>query len=57
MGADYKLPSHVKIACIGPVTASTAEKAGFTIDILQEAYTMEGLVTSLVKHFGPDIPE
>ncbi len=51
MGTDYKLPSPIKIACIGPVTAATAKKAGFVIDILHEAYTMEGLVQSLVNYF------
>jgi len=49
MGKDYVLPSHVRIACIGPVTAATARKAGFPIDISQEEYTMEGLVQSLVN--------
>lgn len=51
MGKDYKLPAHVKIACIGPVTASTAIKAGFKIDMTQNEYTMEGLVQSLVNYF------
>jgi uroporphyrinogen III methyltransferase/synthase len=51
MGQDYKLPSHIKIACIGPVSASTAQKAGFTIDMMQEEYTMEGLVRSLVNYY------
>jgi len=52
MGADYVLPSQVRIACIGPVTAETAEKAGFRIDIMQQEYTMEGLVNSLIRYFG-----
>ncbi len=51
MGLDFKLPAHVDIACIGPVTAATAKKAGFKIDISHEEYTMEGLVQSLVDHF------
>ncbi len=50
MGKDYRLPQRVKIACIGPVTAATAQKAGFKIDISQEEYTMEGLVGALVEH-------
>ena len=49
MGKDYVLPPHVRIACIGPVTAAAARKAGFPIDISQEEYTMEGLVQSLVN--------
>ena len=51
MGMDYALPPGVKIACIGPVTAATAKKAGFKVDIQQEEYTMEGLVHSLVNYF------
>jgi uroporphyrinogen III methyltransferase/synthase len=50
MGADYLLPPQIRIACIGPVTAATAKKAGFSIDIQQEDYTMEGLVGSLVRY-------
>ncbi len=50
MGAEYVLPSSIQIACIGPVTAATAKKAGFPIDISREEYTMEGLVQSLINH-------
>jgi uroporphyrinogen III methyltransferase/synthase len=50
MGHDFTLPEQVDVACIGPVTAATAKKAGFKIDISQEEYTMEGLVQSLVEH-------
>jgi uroporphyrinogen III methyltransferase/synthase len=51
MGADNVLPPHIRIACIGPVTASTAKKAGFHVDITQAEYTMDGLVQSLIKYF------
>ena len=50
-GADFMLPPRVKIACIGPVTAAAAKKAGFQIDISEEEYTMEGLVNALVHYF------
>lgn len=50
-GRDFKLPKEVKIACIGPVTAAAAEKAGFAVDIHQEEYTMEGLVGALINYF------
>ncbi|MCX5849715.1 MAG: uroporphyrinogen-III C-methyltransferase [Deltaproteobacteria bacterium] len=52
MGSGFKLPKGVKIACIGPVTAAAAKKAGFSVDIHQEEYTMEGLVDALKKFFG-----
>jgi len=45
------LPSSVEVACIGPIAAETARKAGFRVDIRQEEYTMEGLVESLIRHF------
>lgn len=51
MGADYRMPSHIRIACIGPVAAATARKAGFRVDISQEEYTIEGLVHSLVQYY------
>ncbi len=50
MGSDYALPSFIQIACIGPVTAATANKAGFQIDISQEEYSMKGLVQSLINY-------
>jgi uroporphyrinogen-III synthase len=33
------------------VTAATAKKAGFAVDIHQEEYTMEGLVSALNNYF------
>ena len=52
MGRNFSLPKSVKVACIGPVTEATAKKAGFSVDIHQEKYTMEGLVQSLIDYFG-----
>ncbi|HQM46256.1 MAG TPA: uroporphyrinogen-III C-methyltransferase [Smithellaceae bacterium] len=52
MGADYRLPPQVKIACIGPVTADAAQKAGFRVDIAHKEYTMDGLVQSLAEYFA-----
>ncbi len=52
MGADNVLPPHIRIACIGPVTASTAKKAGFRVDVAHKEYTMDGLVQSLAEYFA-----
>jgi uroporphyrinogen III methyltransferase/synthase len=52
MGRNFSLPKGVKIACIGPVTAAMAARAGFSVDIHQEEYTMEGLVQALIDYFG-----
>jgi len=51
MGTDFQMPAKVKTACIGPVTAAAARKAGLTIDILQEHYTIPGLVDAMIAHF------
>lgn len=52
MGSDYTLPSEIKIACIGPVTAEATRKAGLPVDILQERYTVPALIARLVEYFG-----
>ncbi|MCE5265218.1 MAG: uroporphyrinogen-III C-methyltransferase [Deltaproteobacteria bacterium] len=51
MGPGFHLPPKVRIACIGPVTAAAAEKAGLTVDILQERYTVPELVDAIAGHF------
>ena len=53
LGTDL-LPQLKKIAvaCIGPVTAKTAEKAGLKVDITAKEYTVNGLIAALEKHFG-----
>ncbi|MDQ5987876.1 MAG: uroporphyrinogen III methyltransferase / synthase [Syntrophus sp. SKADARSKE-3] len=51
MGKDFVLPQTVKIAVIGPVTAAAAEKAGMPIHILQETYTIPGLVAAMKEFF------
>ena len=42
----------ISVACIGPVTAKTAEKAGLKVHIMAEEYTIDGLITALEKYFG-----
>jgi uroporphyrinogen III methyltransferase/synthase len=44
------------IACIGPVTARTAEAEGFSVRIVPEEHTTDGLVHSIVSYFGNDRP-
>jgi len=41
-----------QIACIGPITADTAAKAGLTPTIVAEEYTIAGLVDSLTAIWG-----
>ena len=45
------VPEKVKIACIGPITAQTAEEHGLKPDIVAEAYTIEGLVEALINKY------
>jgi uroporphyrinogen III methyltransferase/synthase len=48
--ADFN--RRVKVACIGPITADTARECGFTVDVLASTYTIEGLLTAIVKAAG-----
>jgi uroporphyrinogen-III synthase len=42
------LAPPVVAVCIGPVTAATARELGLRVDIVAEAYTIDGLVAALV---------
>ncbi|ADL12087.1 uroporphyrinogen-III C-methyltransferase [Acetohalobium arabaticum] len=47
---DYnKLLADVTIACIGPITAGTAEEFGLEVDIIAEEYTIDGLVEAVLN--------
>jgi uroporphyrinogen III methyltransferase/synthase len=39
------------IACIGPITAETAEKNGLTVSVMPDEYTIDGLTDSIIEHF------
>ena len=47
-----RMVEEVRFACIGPVTAKTLEKYGFTARIMPEEYTIPGLVAALVEDVG-----
>lgn len=38
-----------RIACIGPITAETAEKEGFKVHLIAREYTIDGLVNAIVE--------
>jgi len=44
-----ELPSRVRVACIGPITAATARDAGLPVAIIAEEYTTQGLVDALIR--------
>lgn len=37
------------VACIGPITADTARRAGMRIDVIADVHTIDGLVDALVE--------
>lgn len=37
------------VACIGPITADTARRAGLHVDVIAEVHTIDGLVDALVQ--------
>ncbi len=40
-----------RIACIGPITAATAEKKGLRVDIMPEDYTIPALARAIEEYF------
>ena len=46
------------VACIGPITADTAHRAGLRVDVIAEVHTIDGLVDALVERVAhPDAPK
>jgi uroporphyrinogen III methyltransferase/synthase len=46
------LLENVRIACIGPITAETAERAGLKVDIMPDQYTVPALVESILQYYS-----
>lgn len=50
---EYKaLMNGVKVACIGPITAKTANEYGMNIDIMPQEYTIPAFVDALTKFYN-----
>ncbi|MGM0471336.1 MAG: uroporphyrinogen-III C-methyltransferase [Bacillota bacterium] len=47
-----ELLAEVSTACIGPITAQTAQDLGLNVDIVAEEYTIEGLVRAILEETG-----
>ena len=43
------LLKDVKIACIGPVTARTAEELGLDVAVTAKDYTIDGLIKAILQ--------
>jgi len=42
----------VTVACIGPITAKTAQNKGFSVDLIPSEYTIEAFTDSIVRYFS-----
>ena len=51
-GLSLALLGNPQIACIGPITAQTAQALGLTVDLVAEEHTVEGLVAAVVKQLS-----
>ena len=49
-GALREWMRHTRVACIGPITARTAEQQGFSVDVMPAAYTIEALTEAVIQH-------
>ena len=52
LDGDRSLVNRASVACIGPITASTAQKKGLRVDVVAREYTIPGLVRALRDHFS-----
>ena len=48
---DSSLLGGTLVACIGPITARTAQETGLQVDIVAQEYTIAGLVRALKEYF------
>jgi uroporphyrinogen-III synthase len=53
----FHLPGNPSIACIGPKTAQAARELGFTVDILANTYTAEGLALAISAYLQKTNPD
>jgi len=55
LGADNpaKLLGETIIACIGPITAKTANEFGITCHVMAGEYTIDGLVKAIINYAAP----
>jgi uroporphyrinogen III methyltransferase/synthase len=51
LDGDVDAINKAKVACIGPATASAAEKVGIRVDILAQEHTIPGLVAAIESYF------
>ncbi len=47
----HRLLARAAVACIGPITESTAKEFGMRVDVVATEYTIAGLTEAIVEHF------
>jgi len=47
----FEKVKKTRIACIGPITAKTAEEAGLTVDIIPKEYTVSSLLDAIEDYY------
>ena len=52
LDGDIDRLSGALVACIGPVTAATAEEVGLDVDLVAQEHTVQGLVDALETHLA-----
>ncbi|MBU1170310.1 MAG: uroporphyrinogen-III C-methyltransferase [Proteobacteria bacterium] len=50
-GETNDIMKHVTVACIGPITAETAQELGFHVGICAENFTIPGLTQAILDHY------
>ncbi|MEW5722722.1 MAG: uroporphyrinogen-III C-methyltransferase [Thermodesulfobacteriota bacterium] len=52
-GRADRFRAEVPAACIGPITAGTAEAAGLRVVVKAPEYTVDGLIKAVARYFSP----
>ena len=47
-----KWMENVAVACIGPITAQTAEEKGLSVSLIPSEYTIEALTNAIIQYFS-----
>ncbi|MFZ7112905.1 MAG: uroporphyrinogen-III C-methyltransferase [Desulfatiglandales bacterium] len=47
----FQWMEETAVACIGPITAKTAEETGFRVDLVSSQYTIEGLTEAIIRFY------
>lgn len=55
-GRNHPLWERIVVACLGPVTVAEARRLGLPVHIVQERFTVPGLVDAMVRHFQEEGP-